>query len=764
MAIKGQAITVTITAVDASTGVRKTGDAANISVRLIKDGSSGARHDGTAIAEVDSTNCPGEYSVVLDATDTNANVIVVTGKSSTSNIEIIPTKIVTERGLMPAYQPSIDSDGRCDLGKWIGTAPLALSSQRVVSDVGAVSGDSGAADNLEAGFDGTGYAGGTVKQQVDLVSILGTALTETAGQIAAAFKKWFNVATPTGTVNSIPDAVAGAASGLAIVGSVMGKSPATLAAADVSGYLPANAVQVEGGDATDAIAAAAAAGVLATPAQKLATNASGKAAATIAAGDLATDSITADALKADAVTEIQTGLATSANQTTILNRLGAWTGSGVNTLLGAFKALTSKAASAPSDIGGTFDPATDSTDAIRDTAPLGTAMRGTDGAYTGTPPTAVAIRQEMDSNSTKLANLDAAVTSREASGAAATAVGTLNDLSAADAAAAAAAALAAYDPPTKTEMDAAHALLATAASIAALNNVSTAQVLTQVQAALGAAIPGSPTADSIYERIKTFDDAYTAARAAYLDELAAANLPTAVAAAQSAAEAAQAAAEGVGEDAEAAATAAGAAQIAAEAAQAAIEAAAGDITAAKESADSAATAAGAAQTAAEAAQAAAEGVDADAIAETVGEEVAATLAHVATDLMDSATAGAIEKTRGTTWTIPISGLTSLTTAQQIYFSVKKAPSLQSDDDALLRVSKTVGLERIAKAAAATAANASIAVNSATALTVAVKAVETAKIGPGDYYYDLKVVAADGTVTKPDSGTFTVHSDVTRAVS
>lgn len=48
----------------------------------------------------------------------------------------------------------------------------------------------------------------------------------------------------------------------------------------------------------------------------------------------------------------------------ILDRLGAWTGTGVNTLLGAFKALLSKDASAPSDIGGTFSPATDSTEAI----------------------------------------------------------------------------------------------------------------------------------------------------------------------------------------------------------------------------------------------------------------------------------------------------------------------------------------------------------------------------------------------------------------
>lgn len=56
------------------------------------------------------------------------------------------------------------------------------------------------------------FTSGVVK--ANLAQILGTALTETAGQIAAAFKKFFNVATPTGTVNSIPDAVAGANGGL----------------------------------------------------------------------------------------------------------------------------------------------------------------------------------------------------------------------------------------------------------------------------------------------------------------------------------------------------------------------------------------------------------------------------------------------------------------------------------------------------------------------------------------------------------------------
>jgi hypothetical protein len=91
------------------------------------------------------------------------------------------------------------------------------------------------------------------------------------------------------------------------------------------------------------------------------------AAATVAAAHG-----TGSYLAADAVTGLGTGttltsLATAANQTTILARLGAWTGTGVNTILGAFKALLSKVASAPSDIGGTFTPTTDSTEAIQET-------------------------------------------------------------------------------------------------------------------------------------------------------------------------------------------------------------------------------------------------------------------------------------------------------------------------------------------------------------------------------------------------------------
>lgn len=53
---------------------------------------------------------------------------------------------------------------------------------------------------------------------VSIWSILGTILTEgAAGRIAAAVIKFFNVASPTGTINSLPDAVPGAANALPII-------------------------------------------------------------------------------------------------------------------------------------------------------------------------------------------------------------------------------------------------------------------------------------------------------------------------------------------------------------------------------------------------------------------------------------------------------------------------------------------------------------------------------------------------------------------
>ncbi|MDX1932767.1 MAG: hypothetical protein SFU56_09200, partial [Capsulimonadales bacterium] len=107
----------------------------------------------------------------------------------------------------------------------------------------------------------------------------------------------------------------------------------------------------------------------------------------------------AAALATDAVDEIKSGLATetavSGVQTTantINSKLGAITGSGLNTVLGFFRALASKAgAILPTDIGGTFDNTTDSLEAIRE---RGDAAWGGGGGGSGTvvvPMTALVV-------------------------------------------------------------------------------------------------------------------------------------------------------------------------------------------------------------------------------------------------------------------------------------------------------------------------------------------------------------------------------------
>lgn len=86
---------LTFFAFDYSTGAPKTGDAANITVYVqIDDGTVTALTD-TSASELDSTNAKGSYVVDLTQAETNGNKLVFTGKSSTSNVAIVPQTIYT---------------------------------------------------------------------------------------------------------------------------------------------------------------------------------------------------------------------------------------------------------------------------------------------------------------------------------------------------------------------------------------------------------------------------------------------------------------------------------------------------------------------------------------------------------------------------------------------------------------------------------------------------------------------------------------------
>lgn len=102
-------------------------------------------------------------------------------------------------------------------------------------------------------------------------------------------------------------------------------------------------------------------GYVETSVTSIANNAITAAAIADAAIDKATfaaDIMTGNNLNCESkVTAAPTDMATATNQTTILNRIGAFTGTGINTILGFFKALMSKTATKPSDLDSeTYDP------------------------------------------------------------------------------------------------------------------------------------------------------------------------------------------------------------------------------------------------------------------------------------------------------------------------------------------------------------------------------------------------------------------------
>jgi hypothetical protein len=106
-----------------------------------------------------------------------------------------------------------------------------------------------------AGYPAVTHKVGTGTGEIDITSgvvksnvaqFLGTAITETSGQIAAAFTKFFNKSSPTGTINSIPDAVAGAANGLFIAGTNAATTVTTAFTTTFTGNLTGSVASVTG--------------------------------------------------------------------------------------------------------------------------------------------------------------------------------------------------------------------------------------------------------------------------------------------------------------------------------------------------------------------------------------------------------------------------------------------------------------------------------------------------------------------------------------
>lgn len=121
MATRAKAFTAHIYAYDSATGAPKTGDSANITPRLAKDGTSAALTT-TTVTELDATNFPGAYKVSISGTEADCDALVVGGKSSTSGVYIVPTVYQMER--LPDAAPDA-AGGVRDVARVAGTAQTA---------------------------------------------------------------------------------------------------------------------------------------------------------------------------------------------------------------------------------------------------------------------------------------------------------------------------------------------------------------------------------------------------------------------------------------------------------------------------------------------------------------------------------------------------------------------------------------------------------------------------------------------------------------
>ena len=120
--------------------------------------------------------------------------------------------------------------------------------------------------------------------------------------------------------------------------------------------------------------------------------------------------------------------------------------------------------------------------------------------------------------------------------------------------------------------------------------------------------------------------------------------------------------------------------------------------------------------------------------------------------------------RGDTLVAVLEGIGSLVGYSKVYFTVKRDYA-DADTAAIIQIENTAGLKYL-NGAAGTPANGSLTIvdEASGDITIALDEVETAKLDPGVYSYDVQVVRTAGSVSTLTAGTFEVAADVTRATS
>ncbi len=143
-----------------------------------------------------------------------------------------------------------------------------------------------------------------------------------------------------------------------------------------------------------------------------------------------------------------------------------------------------------------------------------------------------------------------------------------------------------------------------------------------------------------------------------------------------------------------------------------------------------------------------------------------TLTQGAASVVAAVTGSSVTVYRGTRWSIPLTGLPSNTGYTSILFSVKPDDGLDSAAICTVRKNASGTGDGLIYFTGATvvAAQASITVVSATALTIIVEAATTVYASPGSWRYGIKYLDASGYPSQASiGGVLTVVADIPKAI-
>lgn len=119
---------------DSATGLLKTGDAANLTAYVSKDGGSVTVLGDTSASEMDATNAKGCYSFDVAQSESNGDMLLFTCKSSTSGIQLDPVLVFTDPANFTKLV--IDSNGLTDANA-VKVGPSGSGTAQTARDLGA---------------------------------------------------------------------------------------------------------------------------------------------------------------------------------------------------------------------------------------------------------------------------------------------------------------------------------------------------------------------------------------------------------------------------------------------------------------------------------------------------------------------------------------------------------------------------------------------------------------------------------------------------